>query len=155
MPEHFAPRKHHGAWLTIEARPDEIRRASFWLGECCNELDIPEQQRQRLELCLNEAIANIMEHGGETVLSEPIHLRFAVKSLPENTREADLGISDTGSPFNPLSAGRKESPQSLADAEPGGLGLILLGNFADNLNYYYREGRNHLDLSVRWFDAAH
>lgn len=63
---------------------------------------------------------------------------------------AVVTISDAGAAFDPLAASPKPRPGTLAEAESGGLGLLVIHRFFDNLNYRYSEGRNQLAFSQRW-----
>jgi anti-sigma regulatory factor (Ser/Thr protein kinase) len=106
-------------------------------------------QIYRLDLCLNEVLANILNHGGEAALASAILLNFGF-AQNENECVATIVIADSGKEFNPLTAEQQTTPQSLDEAEPGGLGLKMLFKFADNVSYQYQGGRNHLSFSVGW-----
>ena len=41
-------------------------------------------------------------------------------------------------------------PLSLEEATPGGLGLLMMRKFSDDLTYERSGGRNHLSIIVRW-----
>jgi anti-sigma regulatory factor (Ser/Thr protein kinase) len=45
-------------------------------------------------------------------------------------------------------------PLTLDDAEPGGLGLLMIRNLSDSLSYWYDNGHNELSFGVRWADEA-
>lgn len=135
--------------FTLKAEPVEIRRASSWLEHLCAEHKIPQEQCLKLDLCLNESLANILDHGGEVALTEPIFLEFNIDKHGIFT-EAGIVVSDAGQKFDPLSMAPKAMPQSLAEAEIGGLGLVMLKNLSDDFGYCYKDGRNHLKFTVRW-----
>ncbi len=135
--------------LTIAAHGAEVRRASDWLDAACRQHAVPRVQAERLEVCLNEVLANVINHGGGTALSSPICLLFDI------TREQDGGkagvtVSDAGLPFNPVSVAEKIFPKTLTEAVPGGLGLVMIRRFADWLDYRHENGRNHLTFGTRW-----
>ncbi|HUO44492.1 MAG TPA: ATP-binding protein [Burkholderiales bacterium] len=138
--------------LSIGANTDELRRASSWLGEFARQHDIPSEQIWRLDLCLNEALANIIAYGGAGASSSAIHLHLGVRRGPHQA-EAVITVVDAGAAFNPLSAVQKQKPATLADAEPGGLGLPMLHAFSDSLNYRYSDGHNRLTFGVSWTEA--
>lgn len=135
--------------LEINADPGEFRLASLWLAQLCHEQSIPMHQIYRLDLCLNEVLANILNHGGEAALASAIFLNFNF-TQDQDDSQASLVVSDLGIEFNPLNAEPQTTPQSLAEAEPGGLGLRMLFKFADDVSYSYQDGRNHLSFSIRW-----
>lgn len=145
-----APVLNPVAELSIPADTCEVRRASAWLEIACLERGVPPDEIDRLDLCLNEALANVIDHGGAATQSFPIRLHLDIAHHNQITNEATVTISDSGAPFDPLAALPKSRPKSLAEAEPGGLGLMMIRNFSDSLRYLYGEGRNQLSFSVRW-----
>ncbi len=132
--------------------PGEVRRASTWLGKACLERRVPADQFARLEACLNEVLANIIAHGGAIALEFPIGLRLEVRRDQVGS-EATLTACDSGAAFDPLASLLKPRPQSLADAEPGGLGLLMIRSIADKLSYGHSEGRNRFSMGVSWTES--
>lgn len=126
-----------------------LRRASEWLKEHGNRNDIPAEQLDRLDLFLNEALANVIDHGGPAALASPIHLDFNFAQLP-GLDEATITIVDAGKAFDPLAHPPRSAPQSLDEAIPGGLGIPMIRSLADELSYKYQDNRNHLAFTVRW-----
>lgn len=142
---------YFAAKFCIKADVAEFRRASAWLAENCQQLDIPESQLSRLDLCLNEVLANILAHGGDGVVSTSIGLTFDCFHLPE-TNKINLSIADAGVAFNPLLFINQPRPTRLFDAEPGGLGLLMLQKLTDDMHYCYDQGYNLLTLTIYWLD---
>ena len=127
----------------------EVRRASAWLVTTCRQHDVPQALAERLELCLNEVLANVITHGGTTALSAPIKLLLEV-TRDQDGSKASVTVSDAGMPFNPLSAPQRLLPKTLAEAPEGRLGLVMIRRFADWLDYHHEEGQNHLTFGTRW-----
>lgn len=152
MPE-IASAADSVAELSVGADAEEAGRASAWLETVCLERGVPAEQIRRLDLCLNEALANIIAHGGPAARSSPVQLVFRV-CRHADINEVALTVSDSGAAFDPLAHQSGPRPQTLAEAEPGGLGLIMMRNFSDALSYRYSEGRNQLTFSVRWAEAG-
>ena len=94
----------------------------------------------------------MIRHGGPAALSSPVHLQFGVRR-GRGACTAELSISDAGVIFDPFVAVAPH-PASLVDATPGGLGLLLIRNFSDELSYNHSQGRNHLTISVSWVEEA-
>lgn len=139
--------------LAVRASGEDARTASAWLEQAGGERGVPAEQLFRLDLCFNEAMANIIAHGGASALAAPVFLALAVGG--EGTHgHAELTISDAGQAFNPLTAMVREPAASLAEAMPGGLGLGLMRSNSDRLGYDFRGGRNHLSIFIRWDAAA-
>lgn len=145
-----SPAKHLVSEFMLQA--DDIpgvRNASAWLADAASEFNVPAEHSVRLDICLNEALANIMTHGGTGALSEPIRLSF-ITVCQQGECEALVTVSDAGNPFDTVSATPKARPDSLSEVEPGGLGLVMIRSSADTLSYRYCDGFNHLTFGVQW-----
>jgi serine/threonine-protein kinase RsbW len=138
--------------LLVSPDASEVRQASAWLEKTGRECAVPEEQIGRLDLCLNEALANIIAHGGPDARSSPVRIVFRVHCR-EHGREAMLTVSDAGIPFNPLAFQPRSKPKTLSEAEPGGLGIMMMHEFSDSLGYRHSEGHNQTTFSVRWPEA--
>ena len=135
--------------FSISVDSSEIARVSTWLGEAGSARGVPPEPLWRLDLCVTEALANVIDHGGMTTGSRPISLRLNVHR-GESGCNASVIVSDAGTEFNPLTAPLRPQARTLAEAMPGGQGLTLLRRFADALEYSYGEAQNHLTIQVRW-----
>ena len=135
--------------LTIDANGAEVRRASEWLSTACQRCEVPEAFAERLGLCLNEALANVITHGGPSARSAPVRLLLEV-GTDEDCREASVTVSDAGRAFDPTSVPRKALPKTLDEASPGGRGLVMIRRCSDWLRYRREGGLNHLTFGARW-----
>lgn len=135
--------------LTIGADGAEVRRASEWLVAICRQRDVPQAPVERLELCLNEVLANVIAHGGRSALAAPVRLLLEV-GIDQDCSKASVTVSDAGVAFDPLSVPKKALPKSLAEASPGGLGLMVIRRCSDWLHYRHEGGHNHLTFGARW-----
>ena len=109
--------------------------AGDWLATWLEPREASAELVFAMRLCLEEALANIVMHGG----LEPEGA--IVASLAEEAGGVVLRISDEGRPFDPVTA---ELPH---DQEIGGNGLILIRRYASVMSYRREGGRNHLTLS--------
>jgi sigma-B regulation protein RsbU (phosphoserine phosphatase) len=141
------------AELALSASPDVIEQVAPWLAQAGRDLGIPPSQIERLDRCLDEVLANILAHGGPGARQAAIVARLAV-GRNGTDHEAALEVSDSGKAFDPLKVTSKPKLTSLADADLGGLGLMLLRDNSDALGYRWDEGRNHLTITVRWRESA-
>jgi len=142
------------AALTIRADKWDARRASSWLESAALAQNVPLEQVVRLDHCLDEALANVIRHGGPTALSSPVHLQFGV-CRGSAACTAELSVSDAGVAFDPSTvAAVAPHPAGLVDAKPGGRGLLMIRSFSDELSYRYSQGRNCLTITVRWVEEA-
>ncbi len=133
----------------FSAESSSVAVASQWLQDVCRENGVPQEALERLDICLNEVLANIVSHGGPNTRSHPLELELVFRELT-SASAADLTISDMGFAFDPTLALPRPLTVSLADAQPGGLGIIMLRNNADALSYQHANGLNRLTIFIRW-----
>lgn len=57
-----------------------------------------------------------------------------------------LEFIDNGIEFNPLLKEDQPRPNNIEDAQIGGLGIFLTKQIADELDYHYLNGENHLKI---------
>lgn len=132
------------AVLMVAAQAAELRRAAAWLHSEAGARAVPEEDIARLDMCLHEAMANILDHSGLTAPAQ-IALRLQVQA-----RSAVLTIADGGAPYDPTLAATPQRPRTLEDTLPGGLGVVMLRSHSDQLDYAYLDGQNCLSVTVRW-----
>ncbi len=139
--------------LSIAADAQGLGHASAWLEKSGRAHGMPIEHIRRLDLCLNESIANIISHGGPAAAASPVYLQLKLNSRLESG-EASLTVSDAGKAFDLLAHHAKPRPKTLDEAEPGGLGLMMMHEFSDMLSYRYGDGRNQTTFTVRWVEEG-
>ena len=135
--------------LAIAASGDEIRRASEWLTTALRQRGVPDPQVECLELALHEVLANVLAHGGSAARAEPIRICIDVRQKA-TTGEARVKVKDAGVPFDPTGMPEHTPAKTLAEAQPGGLGLPLIRRCSDWMSYRREGGRNHFMFGARW-----
>jgi anti-sigma regulatory factor (Ser/Thr protein kinase) len=135
--------------LNIAASGADVRRALEWLDTACLRRDVPQTVAEQLVLCLHEVLANIIAHGGASALAAPIALALEFRTDIDGI-QAIVTVSDAGKAFDPRSVPQRTPPRTLDEAEPGGMGLVMIRRCADWLGYRYDGGRNHFTFGVRW-----
>lgn len=141
------------AELEVPAQLSVLRRASAWLNSQATEWGVPESVIPRIDLCLNEIVANCVTHGGPGVTDAPLSIQLSMASSHDQTL-VTLSVSDGGKAFDPTSVAPKARVLSLSDATPGGLGLVMVRDSASRLAYRRSAGRNQIDILFQ-FDHAH
>lgn len=59
-----------------------------------------------------------------------------------------LEFIDNGFEFNPLLKEDPDVPNDIDEAQVGGLGIFLTKQIADELDYHYENGKNHLKIII-------
>ncbi len=132
--------------LALAAELEELTRAADWLEGLAARDGLPERTLFKLQLSLEEALANIITYG---IASLPAGAgRIAV----DYSRAADMArlrISDNGPPFDPTAREEAANPASIEEAEVGGHGIQLMRHLLDEFSYCYTGGHNRLILGSR------
>ncbi len=137
------------AELAIRADSAESRRASNWLRATGEAHGVPEDCLARLDHCMDEALANVFAHGGPDARESDIAICLEVR-WDAGLKVAAVNISDSGVAFDPTSVPAAARPGSLAEAQPGGLGIPMMRSYADRIGYTRSGERNHLTFMVTW-----
>jgi anti-sigma regulatory factor (Ser/Thr protein kinase) len=138
------------AWrLIIRAELGELSRLSGWAEDFAQQAKLPSGQSFAIQLGVEEAVANIIKYSGAGENGQDITLELAASG-----QDVLAVIEDSGCPFDPTTAPPPSKPASLADARIGGLGIHLMRNFASEMRYERRDGRNRLALKFSPAEAA-
>lgn len=145
----FAPRT---VALEVPAELSVLRHLSAWVESQARSWCIPAEVLPRLDLCLNEVVANCVTHGGPGVSHAPLAVQLSLASSHDQTL-VTLSVADSGRAFDPTSVVPRVRAANLAEATPGGLGLVMMRQNATRLVYRRAGGRNHIDALFQ-FDNA-
>jgi len=129
--------------LTIKGELDELQRCSEWVAEASGRLELPANVAFSLDLCFEEAIANIILYG---LKEAPEEDRDVVIRMGVDAGVLHVVIEDRGMAFDPTAAPDHEAPSDLDQAKIGGLGILLLRKFTKAMSYERTDGRNRLAL---------
>lgn len=135
--------------LHIQPDPETLRTASLWLAERCRQRSVPQELIDRLDLCLNEVLANLIDHAWPGVLEIPVELVLDPGDRRGGT-PLSLRVRDGGAPFDPTAAPSPTAPTVLAETGIGGLGLVMVRRFCDEMHYRRVNDFNELTLLLAW-----
>jgi serine/threonine-protein kinase RsbW len=129
--------------LEMRNHLSELDRLSAFARRIGAEHGLNAEQIFTLELCLEEAVANIIMHGG----SRDAAARHISVSLVGGEPDLTLCLEDDGRPFDPTSAPEPAAILSLEDAAIGGRGISLIRKLTSRMRYEHSDGHNRLMLS--------
>jgi len=118
----------------------ELERLAGWIEGWAQQGVSPDVSFA-IQLCLEEAIANVIMYGA----AKDDRLEIAVE-LERNGGTLVARIEDTGRQFDPTQVPPPTDATSLEQAKVGDLGIHLLRSFASGMDYERRDGRNRLTL---------
>ena len=114
----------------------------------CARAGVPAAVATRFQIAFDELLTNAISHGAPDAPDEPL-----VVHLRADARRLEAEIIDAGPPFDPLAQAAPDTTLALDDREPGGLGLLLVRELIDEVQWHHAEGRNHLRLAHPLPDA--
>lgn len=128
--------------LIIDSRLEEIPRVTRWIDEQLGGAGLRDGLSFDIQVCLEEAIANIVLHAFKGTKGHPI-----VVSLAIGAEEVSVQVRDSGPPFDPRSVAQAAPPSSPQDATIGGVGLRLIRGLAQSFDYVRLDDANQLTLT--------
>ena len=116
----------------------ELERLAGWIEGFTRQGSSPDVSFA-VQLCLEEAVANIIMYGGAKYDA----IVIAVE-LERHYGSLVARIEDNGRQFDPTRAPGPVPAASLDEAKVGDLGIHLMRSFANGMDYERRDGRNRL-----------
>jgi serine/threonine-protein kinase RsbW len=99
----------------------------------------------RLELAVDEACANVMEHAYEADATKEVSIRAVV-----DDSSVQIEVIDSGKGFDPASVEQLNLAELVSAKRTGGLGMRLMKSFMDEVHYEMRPGvKNELKMVKR------
>jgi anti-sigma regulatory factor (Ser/Thr protein kinase) len=130
--------------LILKNDISEIKNLTDFLCKVCEENDICNKILCDATLAIEEIFANIVHYGYEDKNEHFVEIN--IKIADDNLA---LEIIDDGKPFNPLEEPPPKTDTSFEEREVGGLGIHLVRNLMDELEYKQVKGKNVLTMKVR------
>lgn len=106
--------------------------------------------RDDVRLIVEELASNVIKYGGDP------------SGMPRHELSVHIGIDDdllnlefrdTGAPFDPTAMAEPDLDADILDRDIGGLGLHLIRNLAESVEYRREGPYNLLDLTLRMHDT--
>lgn len=126
----------------MESLPAMLRHARQAAGA------VPQDVVLRMETAIEELLTNSVVHGhAETVADSLVWIGVSARG-----GSLALSYEDSLAPFDPAGKIReslRRSANPLEQRAPGGLGLLMVYQLADEFRYALKDGRNRMDLTFQ------
>jgi len=119
--------------LKIPARLDQLWRARAFVSSMAAAAGFEELRLSQIELAVDEACSNIVQHAYARRLDGEIDIRVQV----ERGRRIVITLVDTGEPFDPQAVPMHDPRTSPDDLKAGGLGLFLIKRAMDDVRFEF------------------
>ncbi|MCV2368317.1 ATP-binding protein [Roseateles oligotrophus] len=129
--------------LSLPNRLESLETARLALLAYLAPQALPAKVLFNLELVLEESLMNVCLHAFKDAGLHQIDF-----SAWADEQSVYLRFEDEGIAFDPEQAAEPVMPASIAEASPGGLGLMLVRKRAQSVSYVRSEGRNRLTITL-------
>lgn len=127
--------------LTLTNDLKRVPRLNTFIDEVCEANGFDMSATMQINLAIEEAVVNVMNYAYPS--GTVGNITIEVKS---NGSEVSFIIIDSGTPFDPTAKPEVDITLSAEDRSIGGLGIHLIRQIMDHINYERVNGRNILTL---------
>jgi sigma-B regulation protein RsbU (phosphoserine phosphatase) len=127
--------------LTIKNDIRAIKQFSDFMKSATAKLDIDASLAKKLQLAVEEAVVNVIDYAYPMGTEGDITI-----NMLSDGHSLHFQIIDEGVAFDPTSRQKADTTLSAEDRQIGGLGILLLRELMDSINYERTDGKNVLTL---------
>jgi anti-sigma regulatory factor (Ser/Thr protein kinase) len=97
----------------------------------------------RLTLSLDEIVSNVIRHGYSDTNDHVVEVRLSIRDGVVTSV-----IEDDGHPYDPRESPEPDLSMPVEQRGPGGLGIFLVRQMMDSIDYARRDGKNVLTVTA-------
>ncbi|HAH25981.1 MAG TPA: ATP-binding protein [Prolixibacteraceae bacterium] len=128
--------------FAIENQVEELTPLAEKIEELAKKWELSKALAMNINLAIEEALTNIIFY------AFPDHDKHEIKlSITFNMKCLTIKITDNGIPFNPLSQQQPDITLPAEERSVGGLGIFLISQMMDSLQYARQKNQNILTLN--------
>ena len=127
--------------ITLSNNIDEVPQLAEFVDEFCETIGVDMSIAMSLNLALEEAVVNVMEYAYPAGTKGNVNIEAKA-----NDQRLKFVITDWGTPFDPTAKTEVDTTLSAEERPIGGLGIHLVRQIMDSINYERTDGKNVLTL---------
>lgn len=128
--------------LTVPAERGQLDTVQGFVDEALAEVYCAPETQLQLQIAVEELFVNIASYAYAPGSGEAV-IGCQVEQEPPSVT---IQFRDWGKPFNPLAKEDADITLSAEDRKIGGLGIYMVKNSMDAVNYTYEDGQNILTI---------
>ena len=137
--------------LILDNDVRQVTQLGQFLKSLSSRIGLEKSLAANLRLAIEEAVVNVMQYAYPKGAKEKVKLEADVLEHESATDKANkdllcIIISDEGVPFDPTEMPEADTSLSAEERPIGGLGIFLMRELMDSINYERSDGRNTLTL---------
>lgn len=124
--------------------PNDVQATTelgMFVDEVCENVGFDMSTTFKLNLAIEEAVVNVMSYAYPAGTKGDVDI-----DAEADDEQLKFVISDSGTPFDPTQKGEVDTTLSAEDRGIGGLGIHLIRQIMDTINYERVDGKNVLTL---------
>lgn len=130
--------------MTIRSQFENLREVAEFARHWATEYGMREEDASDVELAVDEAVTNVIEHGYR---GNPAGL--ITVTCARRKKELVVEIRDNGEPFDTTKYRDPKTAGSLPDRSVGGLGLYFMRKLMDRVEFHHQRGSGNLTIMVK------
>ncbi|MEO0557534.1 MAG: ATP-binding protein [Bacteroidota bacterium] len=130
--------------LRVAGQTSELARVRKAVSAWSAQAGLDEARTRRLQLAVDEAVANAIEHG----MTDTKRGRITIGGAIQNG-EVTVTVRYRGDRFDPTAAPTRPAADSIRQRAEHGYGLHLMRGLVDAAAYRYAKGINEVQLTKR------
>jgi sigma-B regulation protein RsbU (phosphoserine phosphatase) len=130
--------------LTMKNDVHEVTRFSSFMKSVIERLDIEKSLGRQLRLAVEEAVVNVINYAYPADTEGDVTVR-----MMSDGETLQCQIIDSGIPFDPTEKEKADITLSAAERQVGGLGILLVRELMDSINYERSDDKNILTLTKK------
>ncbi len=127
--------------LTLKNDPRQVVSLSSFIKDVTARLELEPKMAGEVRLAVEEAVVNVMDYAYPAGKEGEVTVEVRADG-----RRLKFVISDSGVVFDPTETGKVDTTLSAEDRPIGGLGIHLVRQLMDSINYERVDGKNILTL---------
>lgn len=135
------PNVRYQRQITLPNDVQEVPQLNVFVDEVCEQADFDMSTTLKLNLAIEEAVVNVMNYAYPAGEKGDVDIEAMI-----NDEYLVFVISDSGTPFDPTAKAEVDTTLSAEERGIGGLGIHLIRQIMDTINYERVDGKNVLTL---------
>ena len=127
--------------LVLKNDVHEVTRLNIFVKSATEKLGIETSLARQLRLAVEEAVVNVIDYAYPTGNEGDITIK-----MTSDGYILRFQIVDTGIPFDPTKKEKTDTTLPVEERQIGGLGILLVSELMDTINYEREDGKNILTL---------
>ena len=128
--------------ITITNDLQHVKTVNDWVEEVCHKLSMSESNTSSMKLAVEEAVVNVINYAYPAGETGDISIEATATAMALKFKITDSGVS-----FAPTDAPDVDTSLSAEERRIGGLGIFLVRQLMDTINYERIDGKNVLTLT--------